>query len=386
VSERELVPDDTGSDTFSRYLYQAHVAFPFCMACVIEDDIKSVVLEHIEDIAVESAQGWRLLQVKTRDPERGFWTMSDLTKQGSGPFRSLYRSYKSGLNPHGTLEMHLQGFLSRKSICSSLRTTEGRNNPDLILAIKNDLGIATIEECQAFLSKVKVVEGLPSIDSIISQNLRLLGDFADHLQVRTIVNVYESVISRIENAMTAGKLDVSWWNIVLGDSTPPAAVVDDFRRKQLTRDELEPLFAPIKAPARELLSRLTAADSERPSLLVQKLHRGGASDDIVRIAKSLRASAAARESVNMALTSIDDDSVLEDVCTRLQSHFVGIKGRYASHPAPANLIWADMMSLLATAGAHTDPYSKFNQDPHLLMGEVCQMADRCEVDWGIADE
>ncbi|MGK2850550.1 MAG: dsDNA nuclease domain-containing protein [Candidatus Limnocylindrales bacterium] len=71
-------PDDSGSDTFARFRYQAYIAAPFALSCAIGGDVRSVVLEHVEDIAVEYAGRWQFIQVKTRDAGLRRWRMQDL--------------------------------------------------------------------------------------------------------------------------------------------------------------------------------------------------------------------------------------------------------------------------------------------------------------------
>src|ERR1035437_1260020 len=90
----QLVPsNDTGKSSFERFCYQAHIAFPYCLNCALGGDVVCVVAEHIEDLAVETNEGWRFLQIKTRDPEKGPWTLSDLTGK-SGGLCSLLRAHR----------------------------------------------------------------------------------------------------------------------------------------------------------------------------------------------------------------------------------------------------------------------------------------------------
>src|SRR6476646_754998 len=90
----ELVaPDDSGSDTFARFKYQAHVTFPYCLELAKGEDVTDVYAEHIEDIAVCESGSWRFLQVKSRKAERGQWTFGDVIQ--SGAIGSLWRAYRA---------------------------------------------------------------------------------------------------------------------------------------------------------------------------------------------------------------------------------------------------------------------------------------------------
>ncbi len=69
-------PDDSGSDAFSRYCYQAHVAFPYCLDCALDGGVLAVVPEHFEDIAIERADYWQLIQIKTaQNEDLGPWKL-----------------------------------------------------------------------------------------------------------------------------------------------------------------------------------------------------------------------------------------------------------------------------------------------------------------------
>ena len=45
------------------------------------DGIAAVVPEHHEDIALDCGPSWRYLQVKSREPDLGLWTLAQLLKK-----------------------------------------------------------------------------------------------------------------------------------------------------------------------------------------------------------------------------------------------------------------------------------------------------------------
>ena len=47
-------PDDSGTDAFTRFRYQAHVAFRFCLRCYFDQGVTAVVAEHFEDVSTEA--------------------------------------------------------------------------------------------------------------------------------------------------------------------------------------------------------------------------------------------------------------------------------------------------------------------------------------------
>ena len=73
-----MLERDWGADTIDRFRYQAEVTLPYCLAVVTRNKgILAVLPEHLEDIALQTDQSWRFLQVKSRNPERGLWTATD---------------------------------------------------------------------------------------------------------------------------------------------------------------------------------------------------------------------------------------------------------------------------------------------------------------------
>src|SRR6266536_5660975 len=102
-------PDDSGSDAFQRFGYQAHVAFPFCLRCYFAEDVDEGVIaiycEHWEDLLVEYADKLRFVQIKTRDASRGPWKYRYLLDDG-GALRSMIRTQRAlaGLSEERVVE------------------------------------------------------------------------------------------------------------------------------------------------------------------------------------------------------------------------------------------------------------------------------------------
>jgi hypothetical protein len=104
---KSLVPkDDSGSDTAARFHYQAEVMFPYCLECALGQTIDYLVAEHLEDIGICQKDGWRFIQVKSRNPELPLWTLATLLKDG-GALRALFRTYQQLDGTAASLEMIL---------------------------------------------------------------------------------------------------------------------------------------------------------------------------------------------------------------------------------------------------------------------------------------
>lgn len=378
-----IPPDDSGSDSFRRYCYQAHVAFPFCLDCALDGDIISIVVEHIEDIAIERVDRWQFLQVKTRNPELGPWRLTHLTEDG-GALHSALRSHRALPDAALTIEICLEGSLRPNDDIVMLRTDEGRCNPALQSKIQTRLQINS-DECAAFLARVRLNPELCSRGAIIDRNIRALGNHAPHLPLAVISEIYGRVIERIYSAMAQDLLDPAWFAAVLHPQTASSGAQRTYAAKRLGRNDLRPLVAPITAQARSLLKRIIEPEKEGPSVLEQKLLVGGASSGIVETAKNLRANAAIAEFENAAASLWDEDNLLEDVRERLRLRIESLLAVHENTARPAIVVWASLLERLSQWADTIDGYGLFRKDPDLLLGEICQMADLCLTDWGRSD-
>jgi hypothetical protein len=146
-------PDDSGSDTFARFCYQAHATFPYCLRLVQGQGVTDVFAEHVEDIAVHDAGSWRFLQVKSGDPGRGPWTFAEALK--SGAFRSLWRAYRTaGPVLEATYEVCLEGAVRNDDVLFRV-VEEGELDDGSLDRLANDLGVTT-DDIQDFTARLRV--------------------------------------------------------------------------------------------------------------------------------------------------------------------------------------------------------------------------------------
>lgn len=150
---------DWGSDTLARFRYQAEVTLPYCLSVMSsQNDILAVVPEHLEDIALKTNDGWRFLQVKTRDPERGLWTASELFTKKGGALRSLYRTYLLTTGEDHPLELLLEGAIKTNDPMRTLYTGEDRSQ--LVPTVMNKLRSSQASATD-FLRRVTLNESVP---------------------------------------------------------------------------------------------------------------------------------------------------------------------------------------------------------------------------------
>lgn len=377
-----VAPDDSGSDTFARYRYQAQVAIPLALTCAMrESPILSVILEHFEDIAVECSAGWRFIQVKTRDAGLRPWRLVDLCG-ASGGLNSLLRSFRSLQRNDATYELWLEGAIERRDAAEGLLDEAGRSSSGVLAAVGAMLGIEA-GECAAFLAQLRVRPGLPSRQDIGPRVFRLLCTQAPRLPAQDVDLIQRQLTDLLCRAMAADlALGEHWPHAVLDQGNPH--MLARVEAKRVTSVHLGPLIAPLLREPQALLRRVLDVELPAATVLEEKLLAGGATEDIVRDAKNLRYLAALREATNASSALFDDDSHLEDVRTRLQVRANAARAVAGGAQAPATQTWLTLIGLLGSQAAQLDANGLFSRDPDILLGEVCEMSDLCQVEWGVA--
>ena len=167
----------------------------------------------------------------------------------------------------------------------------------------------------------------------------------------------------------------------------PGSVSDSVARrkaesKRLTRAKLAPLLQGLPGRGGPLLKRIVERGAAKPTVLEEKLLAGGAPPAIVDAAKSLRANASSQRL--RLLSSGSGGEELESLHEVLRIRVISAAAAHADERAPAGKIWASLLDGLSTHAAVIDPNRLFGEMPELLLGEVCELADLCVVDFGAA--
>lgn len=379
--EESTSPDETGSDTFSRYVYQAHVAFSYCLDCAELGDVEAVVLEHFEDLAVyRGGDRWDFNQIKTRDADQGAWTLTDLLGK-SGPLRSLHRTYRALSKVQGDFQFFalLEGSIKSgddgKELTGPSQSTDGNALARVAKALK-----ITEAEARLFLDRLSVVDNLPTRPMIAAANVRQLSLSAPDTSGRTVEQVYDAVLSQIQTAMDIPRLDSRWPKAAITPRNFAREIRTRFERKCLRKEDLAPLFSDLQIGSSILLSQL-ADPAIRTTALEDKLRAAGHSEQTVENAKQLRARAAIRESELHAAHS-DPAPNLEDVRIRLRMLADAVLEEVLSEEMPPAHVWSRLQNRIEAQRSSLDQGSLFNQDAFVLLGELCQISDLCEFSWG----
>lgn len=230
-------PDDSGTDAFQRYGYQAQIAFPYCLRCYFEGDVTAVYCEHWEDLLIEYADRLRFVQIKTRNPSRGPWRYRHLLDQG-GPLRGLLRTHRAltaindsrGIDYEIRLEEAVDS--TDQEITRLLINGDGPND-GMCATCSERLGIEEAEAA-ALLVRVTVRPNAPPRGLIEATNRDTLRLIAGHLSANELNRIYAAVIDLIRRAMEADLLADAWPQAILEPETATEVAQQQARRSEST--------------------------------------------------------------------------------------------------------------------------------------------------------
>lgn len=367
-------PDDTGTETFRRYLYQASLAVPFCIKCAAGEGVVSVIMEHFEDLVVEYEDSWLFIQIKTRNANRGPWRLSDAL----GGLKSLHRVFQETRHLEARYDLYLEGPVDPADTLKDLAGDVSDLSQTLRGRVKDHLEIDA-SECDEFLASVTVRPEQPPRDYVGGRNIRILNEYAPRLLQIELEAVHERVTQELQRAMARERV-VSLMPRYIEN---PDALQEDERSKveakRLTKDVLFSLMESVVSGS--YLLRSAGAHEAETSKLEEKLVAGGADASIVNDAKMLRANATIRESEFLSSTLYGTEKI-EDVRMRLRVFAGGTVSGHSGESLPARRAWADLVTNLPTRAADLDPHRVYHRDAMLLLGAVCGMSDECLVRWG----
>ena len=376
-------PDrDAGSDTFARFRYQAEVTLPYCVsALLLENDIEAVIVEHYEDIALKTKTGWRFLQVKSRNPERGLWSAADLLAEKGGALRSLYRTYLLTKDEDCTLELVLEGAVKTDDAIGTLRTNQDRSQ--LAQKVMDKLG-ASQTSAADFLSRVVLNENVTHRAEIHATNARLLHQHAPSLTLPELKVLHCELLEEIEKAMRCEPLGTRWPQNIVHPKKRSSEMEERLRAKTLDVNRLSTIAEPLIKAGRPLLKRLVEPGGGPVSTLMQKLLQGGATPKLIEEARNLHANAYHQRLVRAAKEVAPDNELVMDLHERILTYATTAAALHASSSQPAIEIWNYLLNKFDTNAADIDRHNLTHADPMMLMGESCILSNECVFDWGEA--
>ena len=370
---------DAGSDTLARFHYQAEITLPFCVSALLfENDIEAVIAEHLEDIALRTKSGWRFLQVKSRNPERGLWRAADLFAKG-GALRSLYRTYLLTEGQDHSLELVLEGAVKTDDPIRTLRPDQDRSQ--LVPMVMDKLK-TTQAAAEDFLRRVILNESASHRTVIHATNARLLHQHAPSLTQPELESLHNSLLEEIKKAMRCEPLGALWPRCVVHPERRFGTAEERLTAKTLDAIRLSVIAEPLTSSGRPLLKHLVEPGSRPVSALTQKLLLGGATSNLIERARNLQANALHLRLVRTAQKVAPDDALVTDLHERIRTYADTAAAMHQSSPQPAIDMWSYLLDRFGTHAAEIDRHNLVRADPMLLMGESCILSDECVFDWG----
>ena len=375
------MPDrDWGSDTLARFRYQAEVTLPYCVSALLsENDIVAVIPEYLEDIALKTKTGWRFLQVKSRDPERGLWTAADLFAKKGGALRSLHRTYLETEGEDYSLELVLEGAVRTDNAIGALRPHQDRSA--LVPMVMDKLN-ATQASAEDFLRRVTLDQSAPHRTDIHATNARLVHQHATSLTHPEVEALHGALLEEIEKAMRCERLGALWPRSVVHPERRSGVFEERLRAKTLDAKRLSGIAEALTSAGRPLLKRFVETGGGPVSALTQKLVLGGATPNLIDRARTLQANALHHRLVRAARNLVVNDALLTDLEERIRTYVDTAAAKHASSAHPAIEMWDYLLDRFGTHAADIDPHKLVSADPMLLMGESCILSNECVFGWG----
>jgi hypothetical protein len=184
--------------------------------------------------------------------------------------------------------------------------------------------------------------------------------------------------------MEADRLGDRWPFAILNPEDEPEPAKTRLVAKTITREMLEPVIAVLGTAPRVLLLRAIDMPATRATVLEEKLVVGGATAQVISDAQDLRAKASFQEARSLSAALVDGEERLNDVRERLRLLTNAVAAKHGTAKSPAVDMWHELMLLLPGQSTGIDSTHVFGRDPMLLLGEICQIADLCLTDWGLA--
>ena len=379
-SFNQTPPDDTGTDTIKRYRYQAQLALPFCLACARKYKVRSIIMEHFEDIVVECDDYWHFIQVKTRNAERGHWKLPDAIDG----LKSLYRTFSETSDLNAKYSLYIEGAIAVTDDLNALTLSSSSMDisNDIVQKISQKLDIEN-SKCRDFLESVTVHPNQPPRAHIKSHNIHLMGQGSASSSIREIESLEEKLTDEILRAMSCDRLDNLLYRYIAKAEELEDEIKARIDAKRLTASNIADIIGSLASGDYPLLLRITDLHEPSPTNLQKKLIAGGATERIIKNAKELRANASIREVEIRSSGFINQEDRIVDVQIRITTLTNSIVEEHDELEKPAKIIWRKVLNELTQKKETVDPHRIYKQDPYLLLGAVCGISDECRIDWGV---
>ena len=380
------IGEPSGADTFNRYRYQAKMTLIFWLGTLTDDGPLTVYAEHIEDILLEYSDRLVFIQVKTRAATAGNWTADSMCSEGGG-IDSLARAYAVAHDRPCTFELHIEGPISSSYGTSEFVKYCANASPALrtkVRSILTDVLDQSVsdEHVDDFLSRLRIHSRLPGQHDIDNKCIRILGELAPTLSVPEVSRLFGDLLQIVERAQEAtygalgsgvGFLEARLAYLLTDEPSPEQVIAC----KRLSRHELV-ARVPLPSPATALLLIERSLSDKPATILEEKLIASGASDQVIRSARNLRAMSDLRR-IELLSGPISRDDQLDDVCSRVLIHAESRAQLCKTNGESTDDLFAYLT--LEHSIEDSDQAALFNRDRLALVGLLCCLSDECRFRW-----
>jgi len=296
----QLEPEeDAGSDTLSRYRYQAELAVRPCLSILAGEPVERVICEWHEDYVVSFTNAsTQLVSVKHLEAARPRWTVRGLCRDGglahlfwrwraAGQRVTCLVQTNSGMRTGADEPADLQD-------CCSAGDDAGLDRWATILqrvfAEESNAHQVSVEEVRAFLSILHIEDGLPGRRDIEAKNLQELVPAA-FVKLGIPSYQHSTMYGRLVDEVIKASCGASQEDVLAALANPGRLDADSRLRqrvaaKTLDRTRLMRVLAPLKGQSIFLMS--FQKTNVGPSRLQEKLARAGLGPTTINNARNLR--------------------------------------------------------------------------------------------------
>jgi hypothetical protein len=384
--------DNSGVETFARYLWQAKQAVRLWLTCLsLESGPVYVICEKVEDITLIYHARVRFLQLKTKD--RGSWSAKAMCDEG---LDSLLRSYlqarETGLHSLATFELWLEGPVAsttetlvfvtdptRASTAVREKLLGNGGEPEWLDDFLGRLVINAKQPSQGHIDAVAIREIACLWPSLSKDELDTL--YRELLQAATDAQAAQCMPSR--HLQVAAALDESSGQAVWD---PEAIAWDPLRPQILSREAVMTLCPPLPGESlSQILARMEQGTAA--SLMELKMTIAGAREETISEVQAFRAEMEVQRQVILA-SQQDPESSLERLARRVLTMANAtartIQLASVTNPVaasrPAEAIAVQLLSRPSELG-NLDNERLFHGDGLLLYGFLGHLSDLCRYSW-----
>ncbi|WP_018791463.1 dsDNA nuclease domain-containing protein [Salinispora arenicola] len=392
----EVESNQTGLETFARYIWQAKQAVRQWLTCLSEQDGPLfAVCEQVEDLVLVYPDRVRFCQLKTRD--KGSWSVAAMCDRG---LDALVRSYNAARNTaiHElcTFELWVEGAIADKPDTIGFVQDPSSARKDIRgKLIANGLIRAQVDD---FLQRLIVRPDQPTRAHIDAKAMWELWALWPALSRPEVEHLYERLLQAATAAQTGGfgqsgsiqaHLAAALPHVgcdLPGAPEPGGAAISAIRDQVLSQGMLTALTPPLPGESVEkLLARISAGSTA--SLMELKMMTAGAGRQLIERVQEMRADMEVQRQLLLA-SGDNAEADLERLAIRVLSMAEATASRVglsaASNPAaagrPAEAIAADLLARPADL-AQCDRNPLFDRDEHLVLGYLGHLSDLCRFSW-----